>query len=337
MTRAPGAALGRRARGHGDLAHDLAGVGFIVTAAIGFGTLGPLTRFAADAGFTVAGFAIWRAIASVAAMAVVLGLGLTAGRLPVTPLARIGRLEWLQLAAMGLFVAGTTLSLFWAFERTTIALALIVFYTFPVMVAMAAVPLYREHLGPRKGGAIALASLGLVLLLLGPDGAGDAGGDASGLLFAFVAALCQVGYALVGARGFPSVPAFQAATTMRAFALLYYGLFLVPVVLLVGDGSSLVDALGSVEAWVLLLVAGVVAGALPTVLLVSGYRRIGPTRGAVLMLVEPLTGVLLAALLLAEQPTVVQLAGGLLILAGAVLVQLAPVVRSAPAPPAALE
>jgi drug/metabolite transporter (DMT)-like permease len=48
------------------------------------------------------------------------------------------------------------------------------------------------------------------------------------------------------------------------------------------------------------------------------------------MLVEPVTGVALAALLLAELPTPLQLSGGLLVLVGAALVQLAPVSRPAP-------
>jgi drug/metabolite transporter (DMT)-like permease len=42
------------------------------------------------------------------------------------------------------------------------------------------------------------------------------------------------------------------------------------------------------------------------------------------MLFEPLTGALLAALLLAERPAPVQLVGGLAVLVGAVLVQFTP-------------
>jgi drug/metabolite transporter (DMT)-like permease len=308
---------------------DATGVAFIVFAAIGFGMLGPLARFAADEGFSPVSFAVWRSMASVATLVLLLAAGVAVGRLRTTRLSTITRLEWVQLAAMGGFVAGTTLSLFWAFERTTIALTLIVFYTFPVMVAIAAVPLYGEHLGIRKAAAIALAVVGLILLLLAPDpdGAG-LGLDGLGVLFAFGAALCQVGYALVGARGFASVPAFQSATVLRLFSLLLYGIVLVPLLLLLGEGADLTQPLGSIAAWALIIAAGAIAAALPTALLVAGYRRVGPTRGAVLMLVEPVTGVILAALLLAEQPTTVQLAGGCLVLAGAALVQLAPVSRS---------
>ncbi|MFV2063278.1 MAG: EamA family transporter, partial [Chloroflexota bacterium] len=60
----------------------------------------------------------------------------------------------------------------------------------------------------------------------------------------------------------------------------------------------------------------------PTAAGIAGYRRMGPTGASILMLFEPLVGVLLAALLIAEQPSSLQLLGGLLVLAGSALVNL---------------
>jgi drug/metabolite transporter (DMT)-like permease len=305
---------------------DSVGVVFIVVAAIGFGTLGPLARFASDAGFTAVSFALWRATVSVIALVAFLAVGVALGRVPSTRLRDISRVEWLQLAAMGGFVAGTTLSLFLAFERTTIATALIVFYTFPAWVAIAAVPVFGEHLGARKVGAIALSGVGLVMLLAAPT-PGGAGIDPVGVGLALVASLCQTGFALVGAGGFRSVPPLQSATLLRLFAAAIYAVFLVPLLLLLGQGSVITDPVGSGDAWALILTAGVIGAAIPAVLIIAGYRRLGPTRGAVLMLAEPVTGVILAAMLLAEQPTLVQLVGGVLVLVGAGVVQFAPVSR----------
>ncbi len=144
---------------------------------------------------------------------------------------------------MGLFVAGTTLGLFLGFERTTIALTLIVFYTYPIIVAVAAVRIYGEPLGLRRSGAILLASLGMVLVVLGPAAADSNAVDLLGVLFALAAAACQTGYALVASRGFASVPSFQAATLLRGFSLLAYVVLLVPLVLLIGDGDRLLDPL----------------------------------------------------------------------------------------------
>lgn len=303
-----------------------------MVAAIGFGTLGPLARFASEAGFTAVSFALWRAISSVTALLAFLAIGLAFRRVPFTPLAAISRTDWLQLAAMGGFVAGTTISLFFAFERTTIATALIVFYTFPAWVAIGAVPAFGEHLGGRKLAAIALSGVGLVLLLAAPA-AGLGGIDLIGVGLALAASLCQTGFALIGAGGFSSVPPLQSAAVLRLFSAAIYGVVLVPLLVLLGQGATISDPLADEQAWVLILLAGVIGAAIPAVLIIAGYRRVGPTRGAVLMLVEPVTGAILAALLLAEQPTPVQLAGGVLVLVGAALVQLTPVRRPATAVP----
>ncbi len=304
---------------------DGTGAAMVAAAAVGFGLGGPLARIAGELGFNGTTFAFWRSAGSVAALVVLLTLGVVVGRLHTIPLRRIGRVEWLQLLAMGLFVAGTTLGMFLSFERTTIALALIVFYTYPVIVAMVAARLYGEPLGPRRTAAIALASLGMLMVVLGPDATGGGGVDPLGIAFALGAALCQTGYALVASRGFASVPTFQAATLLRGFSLLIYLVVLIPLVLLLGDSDRLLGPLDGVDAWVVIVIAGVFSAALPTAGLVAGYRRVGPTRGAVLMLLEPVTGVILAMLLLAEQPVPLQWAGGALVLIGATLVQLAPV------------
>ena len=303
---------------------DTSGAMMVALAAIGFGIGGPLARLAADAGFNAVTFATWRSVGSVVALAAMLAVGVALRRLPRVPLASIGRLEWLQLVAMGLFVAGTTLGLFLGFERNTIALTLILFYTYPILVAIAAVRIYGESLGPRRMAAILLASFGMVLVVLGPGATDSNGVDLLGVLFALGAAACQTGYALVASRGFASVPTFQAATLLRGFSLLVYVLLLVPFIVLMGDVDRLLGPLDGLDAWLIIIIAGVFSAALPTAGLVAGYRRVGPTRGAVLMLLEPLTGVVLAALWLAEQPAPVQLVGGILVLTGAALVQLAP-------------
>ncbi len=54
---------------------DPVGIVFIIIAAIGFGTLGPLARFASDVGFTAVAFALWRSASSVMALLGFLAVG----------------------------------------------------------------------------------------------------------------------------------------------------------------------------------------------------------------------------------------------------------------------
>ena len=71
-----------------------------------------------------------------------------------------------------------------------------------------------------------------------------------------------------------------------------------------------------------LVLAATIGSAIPTASILAGYRKLGPTRASILMLVEPLVGILLAAWLVAERPGPLQLVGGLMVLAGSLLAQM---------------
>ena len=71
----------------------------------------------------------------------------------------------------------------------------------------------------------------------------------------------------------------------------------------------------------LALLAGVLGAGIPSVLFLVGVRAIGGTRAGILMLLEPLVGVTLAAVFLREALAPVQIAGGTAILTAALLLQ----------------
>jgi drug/metabolite transporter, DME family len=109
------------------------------------------------------------------------------------------------------------------------------------------------------------------------------------------------------------------------------GLICVLVAVAAGDGAILTSWWLIPGALVAVLVAGIVSSAWAKVLLLRGLRRIGGTRSAVLMLLEPVAGALLAAVFLAQPITLATAAGAALVLGAALLVQ-----RPAPAPGLAL-
>jgi drug/metabolite transporter (DMT)-like permease len=297
----------------------------VLLAAAAFGTLGPLARSAADAGVSALTFSTWRSAVAVAVLAALLAFFVRSGRATITRWRDVPRLDRIQLAMMGPFVAGTSAFLFIAFERMSIALALILFYAYPSFVALMATKLHGERLTLDRSAAIVLATTGMVLVVLAPQlEAGAPALDVLGVACALIAAGCQGGYALLAANGFKSVPSFQAATLIRLAALIVAVIVVVPLMALLGDLAALVDELWAPEGWGPIVVAGTVGAALPAVVLVIGYRRVGSVRGAILMLFEPVVGVALATFLLGERPTPVQLLGGLLVLGGAALATLTP-------------
>lgn len=297
---------------------DLAGAGLVVLAAACFGTLGPLSRFAGDAGVDSLTIVTWRAGLGAAVMAGFITARLLVLRVRPVPLRSLPTRErWFMLAAAA---ANTVLNLaaFIAFERITIALTLLVFYLYPAGVAIVSTAWFGERLDRLRWGALAISMGGMGLVVAG---AGDLGElDLLGVALAFVAALTQVFYVLAARHGFARVPGPQAAAMTMGGALLLYLIIAAPIGMLASLGQPLASFDG---LWPVLL-AGVLGAGIPTVSFIIGIRRLGPSPAAILATLEPVIGVALAAWLLAEQPTTVQLVGGAFILAAAVLLQLRP-------------
>jgi drug/metabolite transporter (DMT)-like permease len=268
-----------------------------------------------DAGLTPLAFTLWRAAVGTLALAALLAILHVRGR---------DRVRWRALPprALGaLLLAGGTslilnLAIFSAFERTSIALALLGLYTYPALVAGAAVVIGEERLTRTRAIALVLALAGMAVVVLG-GATGDAAFDALGFGLALVAAAMQAAYVLLGRRGFRAIPSEEA--TFGVLSVTAAGFL--ALVLVTGTGDVAALPLGDPAALVPLLWAGVAGASIPAVLFLIGIRSIGPTRTSIVALVEPVFGAFLAAWLLAEGLAPVQVIGGALVLAAAALLQ----------------
>jgi drug/metabolite transporter (DMT)-like permease len=226
-------------------------------------------------------------------------------------------------------IAGFTLNLFMfiAFDRITVALALLGFYTYPAMVAAANVALGREALDRTRAVALGLAIAGMVAVVASQiDPAGGIRLDAIGIGLALGAAVSQTVFVVVSRDGYSEVPTEQA----MAIVLVVTFVGAIGLAVLGGSSASLVYPLVAPDVLPLLLFTGIFAAAIPSLGFLTGIRAIGGTRAGILMLFEPVVGVALAAWLLGEALVPIQLVGAVAILAAAVLLQ-----RSASDPGAA--
>lgn len=294
----------------------LAGAGLVAFAALCFGTLGPVTRFANDAGVAPLALVAWRAGLGGAAMLLLLvTLRGAIGRRPLAPRDIPVRDRTFVLAG-SLANLVLNLAMFIAFVRIEIGLALLVFYSYPAFVAVASVAWFGERLDRVRWTALGISMLGLVLTLAGAGRIGAI--DTLGVGLAFLAALTQAFYVLSARHGFARIPPVEAAATTMSIAAIGY----VVIALVTGQAGLLAAPLASGAALWPVLVAGLLGAAIPTLCFITGIRLLGAPRAAILATLEPVVGVLLSALLLAEYPAALQLVGGGLILVAAVLLQL---------------
>jgi drug/metabolite transporter (DMT)-like permease len=292
----------------------------VLIAAVGYGTLGVLARLAGEAGVSTIGFVSWRAVLGTAFLAAGVAMASHLGLVRRVRLSGVPAVHWLQLGSVAGLSIVANLAMFAGFERAAIGVVMICFYTYPIIVAVAATRLYGEHLDGRRMASLALALSGLALMVLAP-GVDEMGGwQPVGMALGLVAALAQAGYALIAGRGYASLPAAQAAVAIASFTAVGF----VSLALVGGAAAALTEPFVADDAWPWLILAGALGLAIPTAAVLAGFRRLGPTRASILMLLEPVVAVVLAATLLAERPTSLQVLGGVLVLSGSLLAQSSP-------------
>jgi drug/metabolite transporter (DMT)-like permease len=214
------------------------------------------------------------------------------------------RLRPLLLGAIGYALES---SLFYsALQRGTAAAVALLFYVYPAIVTVLELVRREVAFSLRLLTAVVLSIGGVsVIVLTG----GDVAITPAGVVFALGSAVSFAIYLLVSRRAVTRTdPMVNAAWVAfgAAVSLTVHGLVI----------GSLRSPGG--DWW--LMVANVVATASAFSLLFAALGRLGASRTAVVMTLEALSGVVLAAVLLGETIGVVQLAGGLAILAATVLI-----------------
>jgi len=291
------------------------GAALIVVAAVCFGTLGPISRYGDEAGVSSLALVAWRAgVGATATLLLLASLAVVAGRRPQSPRDIPVRQRRFILAGAGANLV-LNLAMFIAFVRIEIGLALLIFYLFPAIVAVASVLWFDDRLDTLRWTALGVSMLGLALTLAGAGGFGEL--DPLGIGLAILAAFAQAFYVLAARHGFPDIRPIEAAATTMGLAAIGY----IVIAMVIGQVAALGVPLQSSDALLAVMAAGLVGAAVPTLCFITGIRLLGAPRAAILATLEPVVGVALAAWLLDEQPSPLQLIGGALILAAALLLQ----------------
>ena len=293
---------------------QVSGLALAFLSAGSFGLSGALARGLLDTGWS-AGAAVTVRILIAAAVLVVPGVLALRGRWELVR-DNLGLVTVYGLAA----VAGAQLCFFTAVTYMQVPVALLIEYTAPLAVV---VWLWLRH-GHRPtrltvvGTVVAAGGLVLVLDVL-------SGADLStvGVLWALGAMVGAATYFVISAdldNGLPGITLAAGGLVVGGATLLLAGM--VGVLDMRWSSADAVYAVGSVPWWVPVLGLGLVTAALAYVTGIAAGRRLGSRLASFVALLEVLMSLVFAGLLLGELPRPVQVVGGVLVLAGVVVVKL---------------
>lgn len=284
-----------------------------------------------DAGLNSLDIATWRFALAVPFF----WLMVRALRMPVgdKPLPR------LKLMAMGTLLAMAAVATFWGFERIPAGTFVVLFYTYPAMVAILSA-FMGERLPLAGWGALVLTTIGIVLTV--PEfGQGVGNDNLVGVLLAFMTALIVAIYFLLNSRILKGHSALGHASAWATTGALLFLLILIPFRAAQAPGNFW-DHLGEIafsmptlaashpngiELWLRMLGIATISTVLGGFFLTIGIQKVGAPRASIIGTVEPILTLIFTRIFLGEEMLPVQLIGGAFIVASVLLLQLGSLVK----------
>ncbi len=205
--------------------------------------------------------------------------------------------------------AGQGITYFSALELAPAGLVALLLYLYPALVTLLAVVFLKERLTRGKALALLVALAGTALAA-GPS----SGGQPLGVVLGLATAVIYAVYIVASSHATRKAPALTAAALIVAGTVLPYA------GIVAARGATLPRTAVGWGAIVAMALFSTVVG---TVTFFAGLARVGPTNTSILSTFEPAWTVLLAALVLDERLSLVQLLGGTLILAAVLELALA--------------
>ena len=219
------------------------------------------------------------------------------------------------LSFSGVLIGFNWILLFEAYRYTSVATATLCYYMAPVIVILLSPFLLRERITVKKGVAVLLALVGIVLVSGVTEGGGV--GDFRGILLGLGAAALYATIILINKR-IPPLPPFEKTLVQLGAA----GVCLIPYTLLAEVGFGNATFSFDLRSVVLLLVLCVVHTGIAYTLYFGSMGHLAAHTVSIFSYTDPVLAVLLSALFLEEPMTVAAAVGAVLVLSAAVLSEL---------------
>lgn len=224
------------------------------------------------------------------------------------------RADFIRCLVLGVLgVAASNYLYYFAIQKTTVAVAIILQYTAPVWVLLYMVARGGQRATGPRVSSVALAVVGCALAV-GIVGTGRFNLDGWGVAAAVAGAFTFAFYNIAGHDLLTRHDHWRILVYVLLGSTLFW--------LLVNPPWKIVAAHYSGGEWLFLVVFAVMSVLVPYLLYFAGLRRLDATRAIVTSCLEPVFSIIIAALALGELVRPLQVAGILLVLLATVLVQL---------------
>lgn len=213
--------------------------------------------------------------------------------------------EIFPLLLSGMAMGVNWVLLFEAYKYTTLSAATLSYYFAPVIVTIVCPFLFRERLSAGQIFCFVMSTVGLVLLI-GPEGLKGNASDLFGILLGLGAAVCYASVILVN-KFIKGVSGIHRTLLQFLAAIL----ILAPYVWVTGGIH-----LGEMDAkgWIYMLIVGIVHTGITYCMYFSSLKELPGQKVAILSYIDPCVALLVSLVILHERMTLLQAAGGVLIL-----------------------
>ncbi|MBC7711808.1 MAG: DMT family transporter [Rhizobacter sp.] len=221
----------------------------------------------------------------------------------------LNRFHLLSSIMLGIFGYALFSSLFFmALTGLSASLTVLLLYTYPVMVAVLSQFILKERLGKLGVYALIVVSIGMTCLVWGEW----AVSSTEFLLYGIGSAFFYALYIMYSRKYLRDIPAMPSSFYVQlgagvCLSLIHFHNIDRPKEILTNHT-------------VLIFSMAIICSLMAMTLFLAGLRRISSSEASILSTTEPLFGVLIASLFLGEKLALIQMAGGVLILIGMILI-----------------
>jgi drug/metabolite transporter (DMT)-like permease len=308
------------------------GIALVLASAAGFGSGSLFAQPVYETGVSWLVLSAWRFL---------FGAGLTWGWLLLSAERRRGlrvldRRAVVAAVLLGLLYLGNSGTYYAGLETVSPSLAALIVYLYPALVAVLSLRIGRRLHGARAWTALAVALSGVVLAVGGIDPA--VAPPLGGLLLILASPVIYAVWIVLSARlsgeraDAVGDEAAGGASATAATALMMSATAVAYWILALGSGQAVLPSQVPAEAWYGLAGVGVLSTFIAIQTFYAGAQRVGAAQAALISTVEPIWTIALAAFLFGVGLTPVQLAGGVLIIAGVLIAQTGPAADRVPGP-----